>query len=115
MKQTFNPCDECEYSYSKQNQESGMCKICEFKKILNLERKGKLLELPVAVGDTVYAYCSQFGLLEYTVDCIVVEESVIFQCSSYSEFECLDQIEPNISDFGKTVFLTREEAEAALK
>ena len=29
-KQTYNPCDDCLYSYSKNNQESRMCKICEF-------------------------------------------------------------------------------------
>ena len=29
-KQTYNPCDDCLYSYSKNNQEHGMCKICEF-------------------------------------------------------------------------------------
>lgn len=29
-KQTYNPCDDCQYSYSKNNQESSMCKICEF-------------------------------------------------------------------------------------
>lgn len=38
MKQSFNPCDECNYSYSKNNQETGMCDICEFKKLL--EGKG---------------------------------------------------------------------------
>lgn len=36
---TFNPCDECKYSYSKQNQESNMCKICEFKAVLNVLSK----------------------------------------------------------------------------
>lgn len=35
-KQTYNPCDDCQYSYSKNNQESGMCKICEFKEALAL-------------------------------------------------------------------------------
>ena len=34
FKETYNPCDECNYSYSKNNQESSMCKICEFKKLL---------------------------------------------------------------------------------
>ena len=34
MGKTFNPCDECDYSFSKQNQESGMCKICEFEMAL---------------------------------------------------------------------------------
>lgn len=29
-KQTYNPCDDCQYSYSRNGQESGMCKICEF-------------------------------------------------------------------------------------
>ena len=29
-KQTYNPCDDCQYSYSKNGQESGMCQICEF-------------------------------------------------------------------------------------
>ena len=87
----------------------------------DLEERGKLLKLPCAVGDTVYAYCSVFGILSYTVDCIVIDKNITFQCSSYSEpigdcpSECLDEIEPDISDFGKTVFLTREEAEAALK
>ena len=33
-KQTYNPCDECEYSYSKNNHETSMCKICEFKALL---------------------------------------------------------------------------------
>jgi DNA-directed RNA polymerase subunit RPC12/RpoP len=27
--QTYNPCDDCRHAYSKNGQESGMCKICE--------------------------------------------------------------------------------------
>lgn len=34
MIQSFNPCDECDYSFTKQNQESQMCSICEFKNLL---------------------------------------------------------------------------------
>lgn len=44
--QIYNPCDECDYSYSKNNQETGMCKVCEFRilldqtdKIINLLQK----------------------------------------------------------------------------
>ena len=33
--QTYNPCDECDYSYSKNNQEAGMCKVCEFRMLLD--------------------------------------------------------------------------------
>lgn len=32
---SYNPCDDCQYSYSKNNQESKMCKICEFKQLLD--------------------------------------------------------------------------------
>lgn len=34
-RRTYNPCDDCQYSYSKNNQESDMCKICEFKELLD--------------------------------------------------------------------------------
>lgn len=39
---TFNPCDECGYSHSKENQDSKMCNICEFKKLqeMNLVKHG---------------------------------------------------------------------------
>lgn len=93
-------------------------KFAEWK---NAEEQGRLLKLPCAVGDTVYAYCSEFGILEYEVDNIVISKDITYQCSSYSGpvgdclSECLDEIEPDISDFGKTVFLTIEEAESALK
>lgn len=87
----------------------------------DLEEQGRLIKLPCKVGDVVYAYCSEFGILPYTVDCIVIDEHITYQCSSYSEpigdcpSECLDKIEPDISEFGKTVFLTQTEAEQKLK
>lgn len=34
-KKTYNPCDDCQYSFSKNNQESNMCKICEFRQLLD--------------------------------------------------------------------------------
>ena len=86
-----------------------------------VEEQGLLLKLPCKVGDTVYAYCSEFGIIPYVVDCIVINEHITFQCSSYSgpigdcPSECLDEIEPDITDFGKTVFLTQSEAEEKLK
>ena len=87
----------------------------------DLEEQGLLMKLPCKVGDTVYAYCSEFGILPYVVDCIVINEHITFQCSSDSNpigdcpSECLDEIEPDITDFGKTVFLTQAEAEQKLK
>lgn len=94
----------------------------ELKQYRDAEEQGLLLRLPCKVGDAVYSYCSCFGILEYEVDSIVMtEDEIIYQCSAYSEpigdcpSECLDEIEVDISDFGKTVFLTKEEAEQALK
>ena len=87
----------------------------------DLEEQGLLMKLPCKVGDTVYAYCSEFGILPYVVDCIVINEHITFQCSSYSDpigdcpSECLDEIEPDITDFGKTAFLAQAEAEQKLK
>lgn len=93
----------------------------QLKEYEDLEEQGRLLKLPCKVGDVVYAYCSELGILPYTVDCIVIDEHITYQCSSYSEpigdcpSECLDKIEPDISEFGKTVFLTQTEAEQKLK
>lgn len=87
----------------------------------DLEEQGRLIKLPCKVGDVVYAYCNEFGILEYEVDSIVIDKHITYQCSAYSEpigdcpSECLDEIEPGISDFGKTVFLTKSKAEAKLK
>ena len=39
--ETYNPCDECDYSYSKNNQDMGMCKICEFKQLLEESERKK--------------------------------------------------------------------------
>lgn len=79
----------------------------------NKEEKGLLLKLPCNIGDTVYAYCDEFGILTYTVNYIIIDEHkhITYQCSAYSEpigdcqSECLDEIEPDIADFGKTVIL----------
>lgn len=43
MEKLFNPCDECNYSFSKQNQESRMCRICAFKKVMELEERLRLV------------------------------------------------------------------------
>ena len=76
---------------------------------------------PCWIGDAVYADSRVFGILEYEVDNIAINKTITYQCSSYSKpvgdcpSECLDEIEPDISDFGKTVFLTKEAAEKALR
>jgi membrane protease subunit (stomatin/prohibitin family) len=54
MNQTYNPCDDCRYSYSKNNQESRMCKICEFAYFRDLAGKQKK-------GEWINGKCSACG------------------------------------------------------
>lgn len=65
--------------------------------------EGRLVELPCKVGDVVYGADADPVLPLY-----VVEHAVYLESAEGGDFEVL-------SNFGKTVFLTREEAEAALK
>ena len=57
-KKTYNPCDDCPHSFSKNNQESEMCKICEFKELLNQTVSENWLKLPCKIGDTMYKICT---------------------------------------------------------
>ncbi len=83
-------------------------KLAEYE---DLEEQGKLLKLPCKAGDTAYyldRFCSGSSLDCPSRPCESCED---FKLEIYEgEFKLND-----INDFGKTVFLTREEAEAALK
>ena len=67
-----------------------------------------VIALPYKVGDTVYGY-STGNITEYTITNISISDKRPWvRCCSYnSDFWT--------QDIGKTVFLTREEAEQALK
>lgn len=89
-------------------------KMKELKRYEDLEQDGRLLELPCKVGDVLYLPID-FQNKIYEGRCIGLEYSKmrgkwvvkIFseEGTSYEAFE----------DFGKTVFLTKEAAEVALK
>ena len=146
MCKSFNPCNECGYSISKQNQASKMCGICEFKKALQnvktlsgmyeklndkevseyhileeykgLEKQGRLLKLPCAVGDEFYCLWRNKGqnpIQKMQVKKIEIHErkGIVIQMEFVGNRGCLFKFYED--DFGKTVFLTREEAEAALE
>ena len=77
------------------------------------EERGRLVILPCKVGDVIW-----WKNGHRIVDCHVVEVQI-----SYDRFEVIFKFGPQLNlkagarfeDFGKTVFLTQEEAEAALK
>ena len=59
MNKTYNPCDDCLYSYSKNNQESEMCKICEFTYFRNLAPKeGKWLTDRFGLERSICSICN---------------------------------------------------------
>lgn len=102
-----------------------LAELKKLKEYRHLEEEGKLLKLPCAVGDTVW-YISEktekqgrknikVSFVEKgTVDNIIVGCAMVPQinvCNDENIWTTFDSVE----DFGKTVFLTKEEAEAALK
>ena len=85
---------------------------CEqrLKRYEDLEEQGKLLKLPCAVGDTVYSldrFCGGYSLDCPSRPCESCED---YQLEVYEgKFKLND-----INDFGKTVFLIRQDAEDKL-
>ena len=84
------------------------------KEMVEADREGRCVVLPCRVGDKVYCIQSYFNdakmRSEKKVKCRVVD----FMQSLPDLFECEGMIY-KFSDIGKIVFLTSEEAEAALK
>ena len=87
--------------------------IVPFDRLLELadaDRAGKLVVLPCKVGSTVYGH-SKAEVFEYKVAVIsLATYNWYLRCQNHnSDFWVTD------ADIGKTVFLTREEAEDAMK
>lgn len=91
-----------------------------FNRYMELEEQGLLIRLPVPIGVSVY-------ILDYTFEC-----KLDYKCDDPCEFKCNDDIfceheykkyrireakfkYEMLEYIGKTAFLTREEAEAALE
>lgn len=84
-----------------------------------VEEQGWLLELPCMIDDTVYVWLGHNDFTEPFIPCRVREiriGSYGIEMSLISNHEMIGHLSwHNVRDFGKTVFLTREEAEAKLK
>lgn len=84
------------------------------KELVEADRDGRCIVLPCKVGDKVYCIQSYFNdakmRSEKKVKCRIVD----FVQSFPDLFECYGMIY-RFEDIGKTVFLTREESEAAMK
>ena len=106
------------------------CQPSEARKILNLatklkeyedlEEQGRLIKLPCKVGDKIFLDFAGFGkdidkftVKDFHLDCFEDGETILF-CDYESNDKTLSgQID--VTEFGKTVFLTKSEAEQKLK
>lgn len=80
----------------------------------------RFVELLCKPGDKVYGYCEElYNILEYTVEYAVMypENAICFNADAYDDEkdEALSEIDFTSEEIGKTVFFTKEEAEAAMK
>lgn len=78
------------------------------RELAQAEQEGRLVMLPCYTGDKVYMPILG-RILELKVGSIVINGGVITIYYYSSSFRS------SLDDFGKTVFLTREEAEAAME
>lgn len=97
-----HPCDVCPIN-------EAIKKLAHYE---DIEEQGRLIELPCAVGDTVYVKMLGGGLAKAKVRDYVHFLTDGF-CLTLTSDEFPKQHIP-ISEIGKTVFLTPEEAEAKL-
>ena len=90
----------------------------------DLEEQNRLLKLPCAVGDTVHHLCTfkngESEIIEMKVECVEPCGAIRQHkgvCEIWNVYAETDYTKAYFKffDFGKTVFLTRAEAEAALK
>lgn len=88
-------------------------KLAEYE---DLEEQGRLVKLPCKVGDTVYGINTDRNI----VSALKIISVKIYSYAIYFNYQLIDGIYKNIVSFtdfdiGKTVFLTKSEAEEKLK
>ena len=121
-RRTYNPCDECPHGIDRRDGSGNdaMCRICEFNAYLKLgtidhlrdllqaEQDGLLVVLPCKAGSLIYVGRKP----------AIITRFFGYVRERYFHAVFCDEnkgIDIPFEELGKTVFLTREEAEAALE
>ena len=90
--------------------------LMELKKYQEADKDGRLVVPPCKAGDTVYEVTSRKTISEYRVKTIRVELFCTFiEWDIVAGFVDKSIFGVPVNEIGKTVFLTREEAEKALE
>lgn len=86
------------------------------RELAEADKDGRIVVPPCKVGDTVYEVTSRKTISEYRVKAIRVELFCIFiEWDIVAGFVDKSIFGVSVDEIGKTVFLTREEAEKALE
>ena len=92
------------------------CSYTRLRELAEADKNGRLVVLPCKVGDTVYEVTSRKTISEYRVKAIRVELFCTFiEWDIVAGFVDKSILGVPVDEIGKTVFLTREEAEKALE
>ena len=87
--------------------------------LVKAKQEGRIIVPPCKVGDTVYSTKTDMRFDAVITEISITDTDVFFEWvqydKSYEITEVWDEGYFVLEDFGKTVFLTREEAEQALK
>lgn len=111
--------EEIDMDHEAAEQLRHLCRDCDLDRLEELaeaDRDGRLVVLPCKAGDTVYEVTSRKTISEYRVKAIRVELFCTFiEWDIVAGFVDKSIFGVPVDEIGKTVFLTREEAEAALE
>ena len=92
------------------------CSYTRLRELAEADKEGRLVVPPCKVGDTVYEVTSRKTISEYRVKAIRVELFCTFiEWDITAGFVDKSIFGVPVDEIGKTVFLTREEAEKALE
>lgn len=111
--------EEIDMDHEAAEQLRRLCRDCDLdrlKELVEAEKDGRTVVLPCKVGDTLYEVTGRKTISEYRVKAIRVELFCVFiewEIEKGFVWQSLSGITQN--EIGKTVFLTREEAEKALE
>lgn len=71
---TYSPCDDCQYSYSKNGQEMSTCNICEYKHLQDSWENSikQIVEQlgTYAIEFEAFGQCSDYVELSHAIDII---------------------------------------------
>ena len=88
----------------------------------DLEEQSRLIELPCKVGDTVWSFvyetiiCGEVIAIKYEIEVENYGTSIVEKITiDFSDIDGEFEATVDFQDFGKKVFLTKEETEATLK